>query len=58
MLTLTQQLASKDIILDSLPCSSVVHIASRGNLKANDQHIRAGAIELFDGALFTKEIEV
>ena len=58
VLKLTQDLATKDIVLDSLRLSKIVHIASHGNLDADEQHIRAGAINLSDGTLYAKEIEV
>ena len=58
VLKLTQHLATRDIVLDSLRHSKIVHIASHGNLDADEQHIRAGAIHLADGILYAKEIEV
>ena len=58
VLKLTQHLATRDIVLDSLRRAAVVHIASHGNLDADENHIRAGAVRLADGTLFAKEIEV
>ena len=58
VLKLIQHLATRDIVFDSLSHSKIVHIASHGNLDADEQHIRAGAIHLADGALYAKEIEV
>ena len=58
VLKLTQDLATRDIVLDSISHSKIVHIASHGNLEADEQHIRAGAIYLSDGILYAKEIEV
>ena len=56
--TLTQELATRDIILDSFLHSRIVHIAAHGSMDADEQHIRAGAIHLTDGILFAKDIEV
>lgn len=58
VLNLTQQLATKDIVLDTFSRCCVVHIASHGNLDTDEQHVRAGAIQLSDGKLFAKDIEV
>ena len=58
VLKLTQQLATREIVLDSLCRAAVVHIASHGNLEVDENHIRAGAIQLADGTLFSKDIEV
>ena len=58
VIKLTQELATRDIVLDSLRYSRIVHIASHGTLDADEQHIRAGAIHLADGTLYAKEIEV
>lgn len=55
---LTKELATKEIVLDTLVRSSVVHIASHGNLSTDEENIRAGTIQLRDGTLFSKEIEV
>ena len=58
VLKLTQHLATRDIVLDSLRHSKIVHIASHGNLDADEQHIRTGAVHLADGTLKATEIEV
>ena len=58
VLKLTQHLATRDIVLDSLCSSTVVHIAAHGNLDADENRIRAGAVRLADGTLFANDIEV
>lgn len=56
--SLIESFATKDEVLGLLSHSSVVHIASHGNLNADGPDIRAGVIKLADGTLSAKEIEV
>lgn len=58
VLSLTQHLATKDIIIDSLVRSKVVHFAAHGDLNTSNQHILPCAIQLVDQALLARDIEV